>query len=50
MRKENEALFSKIEEMNRATSEKFDHLKAVEIRQATAEKDTQSKIRDIKNR
>ena len=32
MRKENEALYSKIEEMNRATSDKFEHLKVVEIR------------------
>ena len=36
--------------MNKAASEKFDHLKNIEQRQATAEKETSNKVREIKNR
>ena len=50
IQKENEGLYSRIEEMNKAASEKFDHLKNIEQRQATAEKETSNKMREIKNR
>ena len=48
VKKENEALFSKIADLSKEASEKLDLAKNFEHKHRTAEKETTSKVRELK--
>jgi hypothetical protein len=48
VKKENDSLFSKIAELSKEASEKVDQVKTVESKHRTAEKENNSKIKELK--